>query len=227
MKKVLAFHGKQEIKDEYVGRVQAHRAADELMHGRTGQNGKGFAVWCTFDKYDHSLGPVEIGFPTELMLLNDRIFESLGAPDDMEWPEKFLAAAKPGADLSRVVPKTMLWLLNDKEWGVTKYFEGEDKAALEMLVDVVTRWIETGKIDAKRLSAATAALEERRALDRARALALDLDRARALALDLDLARALARALADRSFNTARSLEVLRLTYSSVNRRQLAKGALWL
>ena len=111
-----AYFGDAAIKERYLARVRAHRAADELIAGATGQGGKGCAVWCTFDAYEHARGPIEIGVPTELMELNDFIFESLprGSEAQMGWPERFLAAPKPGADLRLVWDRFTLWILTEE-----------------------------------------------------------------------------------------------------------------
>lgn len=44
---LIAFHGKQSIKDEYLARVRAHKAADEIIKGVYWEKGKGCAVGCT------------------------------------------------------------------------------------------------------------------------------------------------------------------------------------
>ena len=150
--KVLAFHGQQQIKDQYLARVRAHREADELVSG-TGweQNGKvrGCAVGCTFDAYDHARGPVEIGYPVDLMLLEDAIFEGLAQANDGEhlsFPEAFLDAAAPGADLSTVLPRFSLWLLVGPE---TPLAFDADKypgvaAAIAGAAQLHQEWITTG-----------------------------------------------------------------------------------
>lgn len=38
---MIAYHGKQEVKDLYLSRVRAHREADELIHGIGWEDGKG------------------------------------------------------------------------------------------------------------------------------------------------------------------------------------------
>jgi hypothetical protein len=51
-KPLLTFHGDQGIKDKYVDRVKAHKAADEIIQG-TGFDSKtnrGCAVGCTLDE---------------------------------------------------------------------------------------------------------------------------------------------------------------------------------
>ena len=118
---MLAYHNNQAVKDRYVLRMRAHRAADELVAGvgwepGNGQKPRGCAVGCTFDAYDHTRGPVEIGVPAELMRVEDSIFEGLARfGDDNEhlaFPESFLTAIPVGADLSLVWPRFALWLLD-------------------------------------------------------------------------------------------------------------------
>jgi hypothetical protein len=43
MKKLIAFHGSQEIKDKYIARVKAHQEADQIIKGQYWENGKGCA----------------------------------------------------------------------------------------------------------------------------------------------------------------------------------------
>jgi hypothetical protein len=106
-----AFHGDQAVKDKYLVRVRAHREADELVQRIGFDGGKGCAVGCTLDAYDHSRYPVELGIPIELAHLEDFIFESLSKEDAMGWPERFLSSAKPGADLRMVWDRFTLWIL--------------------------------------------------------------------------------------------------------------------
>lgn len=114
MTTMLAFHGDQAIKDKYIARVKAHREADRLIRGQGWENGRGCAVGCTLEAYDHSRYPVELGIPVSLATLEDWIFENLRHEDAMAWPERFLAAAKPGADLSLVRDRFAHWLLVDE-----------------------------------------------------------------------------------------------------------------
>lgn len=97
-----AFHGKQELKDFYLARVRAHAAADALIQGTGWAGGKGCAVGCTLEAYDHSRYPVELGLPEWLAHLEDRIFEGLPNAEAMTWPDRFLEAIRPGADLEKV-----------------------------------------------------------------------------------------------------------------------------
>src|ERR1700750_491921 len=72
---LLAYHGQQSIKDKYLARVRAHRAADELVQGIGWENGKGCAVGCTLESYEHRRYPIELGIPLHLAHLEDALFE--------------------------------------------------------------------------------------------------------------------------------------------------------
>jgi hypothetical protein len=58
-----SFHNDPAIKAKYIARTEAHRAADNLIRGTGWENGKGCAVGCTLENYDHSQYPIELGIP--------------------------------------------------------------------------------------------------------------------------------------------------------------------
>jgi len=138
---MLAFHGKQEIKDKYVARVKAHESADEIAQGYYWEKGKGCAVGCTIHGRDHHSYEVELGIPTAIALLEDRIFE--GLPNDIAkgFPLRFLEAIPVAADLSMLVPKMMLWLLIDENHGVIKHGSEKGKLAIQSVSDLYIRKI--------------------------------------------------------------------------------------
>lgn len=114
---MIAFHGDEAVKAKYLARVREHAAADRLIHGIGWQDGKGCAIGCTLEAYDHALYPVELGIPEVIARLEDAIFEGLGNGRAQAWPEQVLAAIKPGADLSRVSWQFLHWLLTESGIG--------------------------------------------------------------------------------------------------------------
>ena len=115
---MIAFHGKQEIKELYLARVRAHRAANEIVKGKYWEKGRdgvfrGCAVGCTLHSGNHAEYESELGIPMALALIEDGIFEGLGEESHLAWPEEFLAAIPVGADLSGVADRFVLWLLED------------------------------------------------------------------------------------------------------------------
>src|ERR1700750_3194428 len=139
---ILAYHGQQSIKDKYLARVQAHRAADTLVQGTGWENGKGSAVGCTLEAYDHDRYPIELGIPLHLAHLEDQLFELQTSEDAQRWPERFLAAIKPGADLSKVWSQWVVWMLVGPEDGVIRHAKIDaSRAAIEHVAQL---WREGG-----------------------------------------------------------------------------------
>lgn len=123
-----AFHGRQEIKDKYLARVRAHRLADEIVQ-RIGWDGRcGCAVGCTLDMYSHARYPVELGIPVVLAHLEDAIHEALPHHAMLAWPERFLAAIEPGADLAPVWPRWARRALADDDHGIANFVSAPELA---------------------------------------------------------------------------------------------------
>jgi hypothetical protein len=140
-----AFHNDPAIKTKYLARVAMHRAADELIKGQGWENGKGCAIGCTLEKYDHSRYPIEIGIPEMLARLEDCIFEGLPNGKSQAWPERFLSAIKPGADLSRVGWQFLLWLLTRS--GIGAYDHPLVRDAVAQVAEVLRAPAEGRPID--------------------------------------------------------------------------------
>jgi len=125
--KLIAFHGKQEVKDKYVMRVRAHRAADNLIRG-TGWDktqGKGCAVGCTLEGYNHASYETELGIPQWVARMEDYLFENLSHEEAMAWPERFLQAIPVGkSNWNEVYHDYFAWLMDDPTDGVIR-FAGE------------------------------------------------------------------------------------------------------
>src|SRR5262245_15041119 len=120
-----AFHNDPAIREKYIARVEAHRAADEIVQGLYTQHygeGKlrGCAVGCTIHGNDHRAYETEIGIPEWLALTEDRLFERMPIENAKLWPGRFLNAIPLGADLRSVFPKFMAWILIDPEHGVLR-----------------------------------------------------------------------------------------------------------
>lgn len=118
---MLAYHNNEEIKAEYLARVRAHRAADALIQGTGWAHGKGCAVGCTLESYDHERYPIELGIPEVLAYLEDSLFELQTPADAQQWPQRFLAAIPSGADLHGVWAAWCRWMLADPDDGVIRF----------------------------------------------------------------------------------------------------------
>jgi len=134
---MLTFHGKQELKDERIAQVRAHRLADQLVKGQYWQDGKGCAVGCTIHSSDHRAYETELGIPVELAYLEDTIFENLSNGKAMLWPERFLRAIPVGVDLraTHINKRLVLAWLTDETRGLVPRIRNEEtkKLALELV----------------------------------------------------------------------------------------------
>lgn len=100
---MITYHGDPAVKEKYLARIRAHRDADNIIQGIGWENGKGCAVGCTLEKYDHDAYESELGIPRWLAHVEDRLFELMSNKDAKEFPVKFLEACfeKP-VDLEQI-----------------------------------------------------------------------------------------------------------------------------
>ncbi len=107
-----AYHNSQDIKDKYVERMKAHIAADELIRGEGfNDQGRGCAVGCTLNKYEHAAFEEELGIPEWLARVEESLFEGMSLEKSKTFPLVFLESIKVGADLDKIrVPFTIFVL---------------------------------------------------------------------------------------------------------------------
>jgi hypothetical protein len=116
MTKILtAYHNDPAIKASILAVLKKHRLADEIVKGQYWEEGKGCAVGCTIKSGNHAEYEDQFGIPQMLAHLEDGIFEGLPNAKAKAWPEKFMIAISPGADLSFVGWKFQHWLLTDEK----------------------------------------------------------------------------------------------------------------
>jgi hypothetical protein len=123
MTALLAYNGDKKLKAKLIRQIRDHRKAERLVKGTYWQgngDGRGCAVGCL--THDPSGGHAKYetlwGIPKELAYLEDALFEALPTKEAQEWPERFLKAIKPGADLSLVWPRFAFRMLNDDKHGM-------------------------------------------------------------------------------------------------------------
>lgn len=119
MNTLIAFHNNKQIKNKYLNRVVAHRKADEIVKGKYWEGGKGCAVGCTIHSSQHSSYEIELGIPTWLARLEDRLFEGVSNKYAKTFPERFLKAIKPGTDLNQIKNEFLYFIVN----GTLKHFD--------------------------------------------------------------------------------------------------------
>lgn len=155
---LVAFHGSQKLKDFYVGRIQAHKEADEIVHRDYWVNGKGCAVGCTIHSGRHADYESELGIPRSLARLEDGIFESMPNGNSMEWPLRFINAIPVSANLYPALWRFMEWLLVDPENGVIRFAKKpKTRAVIQAVADLYRRQIGGEKITEKDWRTAAAA----------------------------------------------------------------------
>ena len=116
MNELKAYHGSPDLKAKYLSRVRQHHEADEIVKGQYWRDGKGCAVGCTLEeRYSeaggHAAYETDLGIPVALARLEDSIFEGLQDSEAQLWPERFLSAIQPGADLSGVADQFVVLLM--------------------------------------------------------------------------------------------------------------------
>lgn len=157
-----------ETLDLLIDRADAHRVADEYIPGRTDACAIGCAtadlvrvgLLPAHAHYDHAGLAKRTGVPSELMGLQDSIFEGLAEADRAEasaWPGQFLRAAR-GRDLAMAWPRIALWLLTDERLGVRQHTTQGTKPreAVDRVAALYQRWIEGDKPSAAEFREAAA-----------------------------------------------------------------------
>ena len=121
---LIAYHNDKAVKKKYLDRVRAHRKADKVVQGYGyWQDGKGCAVGCTIEGSDHKRYETELGIPEWLARVEDTLFEGMSKKEARLWPEKFLKAIRPGADLSKAEAPFVIFILKGlhKNYDTKKY----------------------------------------------------------------------------------------------------------
>ncbi|MDB4726119.1 hypothetical protein OAF54_01690 [bacterium] len=168
-------------KEQLVNNLKAHQKADEFIQGRYWRYGKGCAVGCSIIDFEgcpeeHSEFERLFGIPQPLARLEDGIFEGLSIEDSKWWPVAFAEAVPIDADLSMVLPKFMVWLLE----GVKHYAKPDGVKAIDRVIELYKLkitgenperelWIEARKAAADAASDAAAAAASDAASDAASA----------------------------------------------------------
>ena len=138
-----AFHNDPAIKAKYLARLRAHERADEIIHDIGWENGKGCAIGCTLNKYDHEAYETELGVPESIARLEDVLFEGQSNGAAQTFPRRLLAAIPVGADLSMVTPRFVYWLLVDPQHGVIRFANGDGILAIQRVAALYQHWIDT------------------------------------------------------------------------------------
>ena len=161
-----AFHNDPQIKAKYLARVKAHAQADEIIHGKYWQDGKGCAVGCTVHSSTHSDYETKLGIPQAIARLEDVIFEGLENSEAKRFPAQFLRAIPVGADLSRVTALFLL-ALQKRNYARLKKQKTASREVLESIKKVIKVLLDWSKdkLDESAESAALSAAWKQQAND--------------------------------------------------------------
>jgi len=110
-REMLSYHNDQSIKNKYVKRMRDHIAADELVRGVCYVNGRGCAIGCTLNGYDHDQYPIELGIPVWLGEVEEVIFENMSEEKSKKFPLEFLKSIKIGVDLEQIKSPFLIYIL--------------------------------------------------------------------------------------------------------------------
>ncbi len=171
---LVAYYGQPALKDDVMAQLAEHRRLDQIVQGtywdgpkdwtpKSGADGRGCAVGClTHDSSGgHRLYPIKWGIPEHLAWLEDRIFENLPRDVAVAWPQRFMGAVAPGADLSLVWPRLVLAMIEDPDHGTLRHAAGfpEVEAALRQVAGLWRGRIDGTPPDESARSAAESAAE--------------------------------------------------------------------
>lgn len=145
---MLAFHNSPHVKDQYVARVKMHTAGSEIIQGIYWERGRGCAIGCTIHGSAHSRYEAELGIPCQIAYLQDRIFENLPLAEAKKFPLAFLQAIPVGAELLLVVPRLMVWILGDPEYGTSQRCDERGRQATEMIIALYRRLLDGRVVEA-------------------------------------------------------------------------------
>ena len=143
-----AFLDSPELAAAVRAQVQAHYDADEIIKGKYWEDGKGCAVGCIIHGSEHSRFESELGIPKDIAYLIDAIFEALPNGEAKEFPRRFVNAIRPGADLSMVIQRFLLWLLADPTYGVIVHARQDatkPKLFVTAVIALFDAWVRTGQ----------------------------------------------------------------------------------
>jgi hypothetical protein len=146
--KMIAFHGDPKIKAKYLRRVRAHQKADAIWQGwGYVRDGKFCAVGCTLHSNQHSAYETELGIPEQLAHLEDALFEGMPVGRSKTWPGEFLAAIKPGADLSKVTARFVVWAGIDPKHGIVNLAQADaERVTVKKVCALYQRIIDGGTV---------------------------------------------------------------------------------
>ena len=182
---MLAYKGDKKLKAGILKEMKSHRKADQIIKGTYGkENGvwKGCAVGCAIHSLnlkkktswqtdDHSVYETELGIPRALAFLEDSIFENLPQGKAQDFAVDFLEAVQVGSDLTLIVPKFMVWLMDEDDKQMPALPDADEMRALKEAVETIRvlykRLVDGGTVSDQEWTSASDVIDTKRRAARA------------------------------------------------------------
>lgn len=152
MTELISWHNQDELKAKIVGRLKHHAELDEIIQGIGWESGKGCAVGCTLDGYNHAAYETELGLPEWLARLEDALFEGMTNADAKNFPIEFAEAIPKGltsTDFEIIKAKFLIFILREnieyvKSLQISNDLRAEVLHAIELCLELHIQYLETG-----------------------------------------------------------------------------------
>jgi len=160
--KYSAWNNDKNLWRAMIDAADEHERLDNYLAGTYGTEGgaKACSVGCSVRSANKVLGlkikqdshrglADAMGVPVFITRLQDRLFEGMASELRPAWTGRLFRAIRPGVDLSPVLPKFLLGLLESMPEQ-----SGDIKKVVDQVKDVLVEWIKTGLADRKAANAA-------------------------------------------------------------------------
>lgn len=155
-----AFNNDEQFKRQVLERAFAHQHADEYSVGCAIYDISKLKGIKNPDISSETFLAKQLNVPIFIATLQDAFFDGMSDELRSTWSTDFLASIKPGADLSPVLPKILLFALEKCKDAINSKEFKDQLDAINQSQEVLKNWIETGSPD--RAAAKTAELTAQR-----------------------------------------------------------------
>ena len=133
-----AFYGDEGLRQQIIGEMKAHIAADELVqYYGYWRDGKGCMLGCLtgLNEGTHEAFESRANIPLSLGWVFDSMFQGLPKEDARAFPMQVLESIQAGADLAHVATRFVMFVLGD----VKRYADDAGKVAIDTCVALYCR----------------------------------------------------------------------------------------
>lgn len=127
---LIAYHGKQEVKESALAQVAADEAADRIIQGHYWDGYTGCTVGCLVRGSNHFAFESLYGIDVRVAIWADIIHEGLSEEDSKSWTRRFMEAVVHGTTLEKIHAQIIVWFLADAEFGLKGLVQDETLSGL-------------------------------------------------------------------------------------------------